>query len=219
MQLEADAGQAYPAVPASPDAFQSGLRRHSSSSGGSTPSARIAARISSPYSRGFAWPNCDGGTKPIRNAATDDAAPSAHCRPSAGALYPRGWSGCLRRSLLAAMNNSAYWIFAAMATQVYLIMYGLMFIAAIRLRRRQPDHPRGYRAPALGLQCALGAASSVAAFLIGFVPPSQFGHANPLLYGLLILAAILALGVLPPLLLEWRRKPDWKASGEAGTAG
>jgi amino acid transporter len=115
--------------------------------------------------------------------------------------------------------NSAYWIFAAMATQVYLIMYGLMFIAAMRLRHTQPDHPRGYRAPALGLLCALGAASSVAAFLIGFVPPSQFGHASPLLYGLLILAGILALGVLPPLLLEWRRKPDWKASGSAGTAG
>jgi len=41
----------------------------------------------------------------------------------------------------------------------------------------------------------------------------------PLLYGLLMLAGILALGVLPPLLLEWRRKPDWKASGSAGTAG
>jgi glutamate:GABA antiporter len=109
--------------------------------------------------------------------------------------------------------NSAYWIFAAMATQVYLIMYVLMFIAAIRLRRKQPDHPRGYRVPALRLQCVVGAASSVAAFLIGFVPPSQFGHSSPLLYGLLILAGILALGVIPPLLLEWRRKPDWKASG------
>ena len=30
-----------------------------------------------------------------------------------------------------------------MATQVYLIMYVLMFIAAVRLRRTQPDHPRG----------------------------------------------------------------------------
>ena len=49
--------------------------------------------------------------------------------------------------------SHAYWIFAAMATQVYLIMYVLMFIAAVRLRRSQPDRPRGYRAPALGLLC------------------------------------------------------------------
>jgi amino acid transporter len=37
--------------------------------------------------------------------------------------------------------SRAYWVFAAMATQVYLIMYVLMFIAAIRLRRSQPDRP------------------------------------------------------------------------------
>ena len=34
-------------------------------------------------------------------------------------------------------------------TQVYLIMYLLMFVAAVRLRRNEPDHPRGYRAPML----------------------------------------------------------------------
>src|ERR1700724_3428674 len=45
--------------------------------------------------------------------------------------------------------SHAYWIFTVMATQVYLIMYVLMFIAAVKLRRSQPDHPRGYRAPAL----------------------------------------------------------------------
>ncbi|MBV8611761.1 MAG: amino acid permease, partial [Singulisphaera sp.] len=72
--------------------------------------------------------------------------------------------------------SHAYWIFAAMATQVYLIMYVLMFVAATRLRRSQPNHPRGYRAPALVLLCVLGIASSVAALLIGFIPPSQFGQ-------------------------------------------
>jgi hypothetical protein len=88
-----------------------------------------------------------------------------------------------------------------------------MFIAALRLRRGQPDHARGYRAPALGLQCVVGAAASVIAFLIGFVPPSQFGHSSPVEYAFLILAGILAIGVVPPLLLEFRRKPSWKASG------
>jgi amino acid transporter len=66
--------------------------------------------------------------------------------------------------------SHVYWIFAAMATQVYLIMYVLMFIAAVRLRRAQPDHPRGYKAPALGLLCLLGALSAVAALVIGFIP-------------------------------------------------
>ena len=111
--------------------------------------------------------------------------------------------------------SHAYWIFAVMATQVYLIMYVLMFIAAMRLRRSQPDHPRGYRAPALGLLAPLGAVSSVAALAIGFIPPSQFGHSNPLTYAVLILTGILAIGVLPPLLMDRLRKPGWKAAGDA----
>jgi amino acid transporter len=108
----------------------------------------------------------------------------------------------------------AYWIFAAMATQVYLIMYVLMFIAAMRLRHAQPDHPRGYKAPALGLLCLLGALSSVAALVIGFIPPSQFGHSSPFTYAALILAGILAVGIAPPLLLDRLRKPGWKATGD-----
>ena len=110
--------------------------------------------------------------------------------------------------------SHAYWIFAAMATQVYLIMYVLMFIAAMRLRRSQPDHPRGYRAPALGLLCILGAVSSVAALVIGFIPPSQFGRSPRLTYAALILAGILAVGIVPPLLLDRLRKPGWKAEGD-----
>jgi glutamate:GABA antiporter len=109
--------------------------------------------------------------------------------------------------------SHAYWIFVTMATQVYLIMYVLMFIAAMRLRRAQPDRPRGYRAPALSLLCVLGVASSVVALVIGFVPPAQFGRSNPLTYAVLILAGILAIGIAPPMLMHWLRKPGWKATG------
>jgi amino acid transporter len=114
--------------------------------------------------------------------------------------------------------SHAYWIFVTMATQVYLIMYVLMFIAAVKLRRAQPDHPRGYRAPALSLLCLLGVASSVAAFVIGFIPPAQFGLSNPLVYAVLILAGILAIGIAPPLLMHRLRKPGWKATGDTSAA-
>jgi hypothetical protein len=65
----------------------------------------------------------------------------------------------------------------------------------------------------LGLLCLAGGVSSVAALVIGFIPPSQFGHSNPLGYALLILAGLLAIGFLPPLLMDRLRKPGWKASG------
>ncbi len=107
--------------------------------------------------------------------------------------------------------SSAYWIFSVMTTQVYLIMYVLMFIAAMQLRRNQPNHPRGYKAPWLRTECIVGVLASVLAILIGFVPPSQFSSSSPVVYGLLILAGILVLGVLPPLALYHFRKPSWKA--------
>jgi hypothetical protein len=47
----------------------------------------------------------------------------------------------------------------------------------------------------------------VTALVIGFIAPSQFGHLNPLTYALLILAGILAIGILPPLLMDRLRKP------------
>src|SRR3954469_23882278 len=50
--------------------------------------------------------------------------------------------------------SSTYWVFSVITTQVYLIMYLLMFVAAARLRRKYPDQPRGYRAPILVTVCA-----------------------------------------------------------------
>jgi glutamate:GABA antiporter len=114
--------------------------------------------------------------------------------------------------------SHAYWVFTVLATQVYLIMYVLMFVAAKKLRRSQPDHPRGYRAPALGLLCVLGGVSSVVALVIGFVPPSQFGHSSQVVYAVLILTGILAVGILPPVLMDRLRKPGWKATGDGSAA-
>ena len=111
--------------------------------------------------------------------------------------------------------SSAYWIFTVMTTSVYLIMYILMFIAAVNLRRRYPDHPRGYKAPLLKTQCWVGGIACVLAILIGFVPPSQFGHTSPVLYALLILIGIVVIGVLPAFLLDKYRKPSWKTVPDA----
>ena len=107
--------------------------------------------------------------------------------------------------------SRAYWIFAVLATEVYLIMYVLMFVAAANLRRRQPDHARGYRAPALVSICIVGSVASIAAALIGLVPPSQLGHANVPAYVLGLLTAVLVVGVLPPVLLHRLRRPSWKS--------
>jgi amino acid transporter len=114
-------------------------------------------------------------------------------------------------AVLPAVSR-AYWVFAALATEVYLIMYVLMFIAAINLRRRQPEHPRGYRAPALLAICVIGTIASTAACVVGLLPPSQLGHVTTLPYLLALLAATLLVGLLPPLLLHKLRRSAWKVA-------
>jgi len=114
--------------------------------------------------------------------------------------------------------SSAYWILSVMTTQVYLIVYLLMFVAAVKLRREQPDVERGYRAPVLGLLCVVGFLASLAAIFIGFVPPSQFENGSTTTYVAVILGGTVLIGLLPPALFLWLRKPTWKvADAEAAS--
>ncbi|MFE5670424.1 APC family permease [Agromyces sp. NPDC056523] len=106
--------------------------------------------------------------------------------------------------------SSAYWIFSVITTQVYLIMYLLMFVAAARLRRTHPDHPRGYRAPLLVTLCVVGFVASLAALLVGFIPPSQFASGDLWIYLVIVAGGALGLGLLVPFLFYRFRKPSWK---------
>ncbi|MCL2732695.1 MAG: APC family permease [Actinomycetia bacterium] len=123
--------------------------------------------------------------------------------------------------------SNVYWIFSTITTQVYLIVYLLMFVAAIRLRRTRPDHPRGYRVPALTAVCVVGLLASVAALVIGFVPPSQFGSGSVGAYVAIIGGGLVILGLLIPYAFLKLRKPGWRqpamagagAGGDGGSAG
>ncbi|MFF0410424.1 APC family permease [Kitasatospora sp. NPDC004745] len=112
--------------------------------------------------------------------------------------------------------SSVYWIFSVITTQVYLIMYLLMFLAAIQLRRKQPDHPRGYRAPLLTTLCVVGFVASALAMVIGFVPSSQFGGGSVWSYIGIVAGGLLLLGVVIPFSFLKARKPSWRQP-DAGT--
>ncbi|MDL9979531.1 APC family permease [Microbacterium sp. ASV49] len=104
--------------------------------------------------------------------------------------------------------QSVFWIFSAMAVQLYLIMYMMMFLAAMRLRRTHPDVKRGFRTPAMGLVGWVGFLASLLAFLIGFVEPegSTMGQLG---YTLLLVGGIIALGIWPFIIMLFR-KDSWK---------
>ena len=90
--------------------------------------------------------------------------------------------------------SSAYWIFSVITTQVYLIMYLLMFVAALRLRRKQPTI-RAATGPRCWCLCGVGFAASLAALLIGFIPPSQIESGSSGVYFLIVAGGALGLGV------------------------
>jgi glutamate:GABA antiporter len=161
-------------------------------------------------SRGLLLVSREGGYLPRWFQGTNEAGVQVNILVAQGILTT---ALALLFAFSAAVSN-AYWIFMTITTSVYLLMYLSMFVAAYNLRKRQPDHPRGYRAPALGLLCAVGFLSSLAAVLISFVPPSQLDFSTAA-YLFFVGGGIVLLGVIVPLLCLWLRKPSWKTAEPA----
>lgn len=105
--------------------------------------------------------------------------------------------------------STSYWMLSAVTAEIVIVMYGLMFAAVIRLRYSQPETPRPYRIPGglvgVWLTCGIGLLGCLAAFVLGFIPPSQLKTGNPAGYvGLLALAVVLLLA--PPFVLGVRSR-------------
>jgi hypothetical protein len=66
--------------------------------------------------------------------------------------------------------------------------------------------------------CVVGGLSSVLAFAIGFVPPSQFSSTGAS-YFIIVGAGVGIIGFLAPLALLWLRKPSWKTAEPAPEEG
>ena len=106
--------------------------------------------------------------------------------------------------LFSKSINSAYWIFTALASQVYMLMYILMFISGIVLRFKYPDTVRPFAVPGgnvgMIICSILGIFACVLTFVVGFIPPSNLHFSHAWYYDAIIATAIL-LVMVPPVLL------------------
>lgn len=97
--------------------------------------------------------------------------------------------------------NVACWALTALTAQLYMMMYVIMFIAAIRLRYKYPHKERTYLMPGgtFGLWgiCCVGALTSLFTIFIGFKCPSNINDFGDVKYGLLIGAGFLIMSFLP----------------------
>lgn len=107
----------------------------------------------------------------------------------------------------------SYWLLSALSAQMYLLVYIMLFIAAIVLRYRRPKVPRPYRIPfkktGMWIVTMVGLASSVFALAISFIPPLGSFTVDVARFETLIIIGFL-INFSIPLLLYSLRKPHWK---------
>lgn len=110
--------------------------------------------------------------------------------------------------------NGSYWLLTALAAQLYMLMYLLMFIAAIKLRVSKPHHPRAFRIPGglngMFLVAGIGIVGTLTTLVVSFMPPVDINvgsvarYEATLVFGLLLMCA-------PPFVSSWmqsRRAQD-----------
>ena len=114
--------------------------------------------------------------------------------------------------LFMPSSSSAFWILSALTALLYLSMYVLLFISAIVLRYTHPSVERSYKIPyknyGMWVIASLGILSSVFAFLLGFVPPSQINVGSLWFYESFLIIGLLSMWAIP-LVIYSLKKDDW----------
>lgn len=115
--------------------------------------------------------------------------------------------------------NGSYWLLTALAAQLYMMMYMMMFAAAIKLRFKYPHHPRPFRIPggAIGflLVSFMGMMGTAATLLVSFIPPSDINVGNISRYELILLAGLFFM-CLPPFILSISK--GWQYTNRSSSA-
>lgn len=104
--------------------------------------------------------------------------------------------------------NGSYWFITALAAQLYMLMYLLMFLAAIKLRFKYPEHRGSFKIGCgnLGLItfASMGILGVVTTLGVSFIPPegvnigSVFTYEVSLIVGLILMCS-------PPLFVIYRK--------------
>ena len=99
----------------------------------------------------------------------------------------------------------AFFLLSALTIAVYIIMYLMMYAAAIVLRKKQPNLERPYKAPALLLIAGLGILAALFALVLSFVPPAQLPIGNPASYIAIVAVGTVGFVAIPLIIAEVRK--------------
>ena len=103
--------------------------------------------------------------------------------------------------ILVDSINAAYWMLSDLSAQMALMVYVIMFAAAIKLRYSKPDHPRGYTIPGgnivMWIVSGVGIVCCVAAMIVGFIPPSQIPIDNVFFFESFLIGGLVLFVLIP----------------------
>lgn len=102
--------------------------------------------------------------------------------------------------------NGSYWLLTALAAQLYMLMYFIMFLAAIKLRLSAPNHHRPFKIPGgmfgMLFVAGIGIIGVLTTLAVSFIPPeginvgSMSRYELTLIFGLIVMCA-------PPFVSSW----------------
>ena len=114
--------------------------------------------------------------------------------------------------------QSFYQILSQLTVLLYLIMYMLMFAAAITLRYKMRNTDRPFRLGKgnglMWLLGGLGFCGSLLAFILSFIPPGQIAvGSKSVWFAVLIIGCLIV--VILPFIIYAMRKPSWQDAAAA----
>ena len=107
----------------------------------------------------------------------------------------------------------AFWLMNVIPTMLYIIMYFLMFFAAVRLRYTHPEVPRRYRVPfgnvGIWMLAVVGSIAGAVAIVFAFIPPKQVPADGRVTYISVVTIGFLVFTIMPFVIYALRR-PEWR---------
>ncbi|WP_133128294.1 APC family permease [Legionella nagasakiensis] len=99
--------------------------------------------------------------------------------------------------------NGSYWLLTALAAQLYMLMYLLMFAAAIKLRLKMPHHQGTFRIPGgmIGLLtvAGIGILGAFVTLVVSFLPPEGINVGSISRYEFTLIVGLILM-CLPPFI-------------------
>lgn len=113
--------------------------------------------------------------------------------------------------LLMPTVNSSYWVLTALAAQLYMLMYFLMFAAGIKLAFTQPYRERGFRIPGgrngMVFVAGCGMIGVLTTIGVSFIPPDTVYIGSTFFYEAILVVGLIIM-CIPPFIFYHYRRPS-----------